>query len=1388
MRAPVSMLKNFGARSAVWLALAFVATGGIAQAQTLSISDGASVSCDGGSNSVTVSVSLSGVNNASAFGGKLAYDATNLSYVSAAPGAATGNWAAVSGNETVAGSVTFGGFRGAGTVVTGDDQEIIQVTFTCDVCPSITTITATNLTDAAAGATVVDGTVQCGEFPELVIGSAMASDCGGASAIAIPLTFNNASNASAFGGKFNFDAANLTFVSATSGTATANWAAVSGNNTNPGEITFGGFRGAGTVVNGDDNEIIILNFDCATCPTVTVLSATGLTDALAGAQVTNGTATCGEFPQVTVGSASSQCGAGNVAIPITMDNAAAVSAFGATLTYDPTSVTFVSAAAGAATANWAAVSANENAPGTITLGGFRGAGTVVNDDGNEMMVLQFSCNACNVGEDSTTALTLSNTTDGWATAQLTAGSLECLSEDTTDPVAVCQDVTVQLGPLGMATVTAAEVDNGSSDDTTTAANLVLALSQTAFDCSSVGTNPVTLTVTDEAGNSAQCAATVTVVDSALPTVTTQNITRNLSATGPGAVSITAQDVIAGAADNCGIASSSVTPSSFNCGNVGPNTVTVTVMDPSGNMAQATATVTIVDNTNPTVTCPAPVTLDLNATCQATVPDLTGANATDNCGIATVTQSPTAGTVITANTVVTITATDVNGNTATCNVSITVQDVTDPVIDCPVDVTLDLDESCSATVPDLVSGATATDNCGTATVTQDPAAGTAITANTVVVLTATDASGNTETCTVNVNVQDVTDPVLDPVADVALDLGNDCSATVPDLASGATATDNCGTATVTQDPAAGTIITENTVVTLTATDAAGNTATRVANVTVADNTDPAIALLGDATVDLTCGMVFSDAGAAATDNCDGDLTANIVVGDTVDTTTPGTYSVVYTVSDTAGNSASVTRTVNVIADTEAPVITLAGNDPEQFDCGAAVVDPGATATDNCDANVTVTSDYLTVVSTEAQRTFTVSYTTTDSAGNTTQEFRTVIVGPTNCPGIDDGPDGEVEPAVCEDNDTNGYSDNPFACVAPTSITIDTGSGQRTVSQVTWFADDGTDGNVQIAVPVPTDDKQGQTVTASIPRNVLFPGEQGVLIVAVAENLAALLDDATDAATLQAALPANVVSDTPYAEVSVLVSSNGGASFDEIEDFVTDIAQPSAAWIQFSGITLDDETNAVLNSYPTDVTSNPISGITVAGATSGDVDWDNDGNETIQQTADSIRVRVSSLSAFAAFQGPPVPTIATVPSADFDYVVGIVQVGKTQGGNTIRVTNTGTGVVTGTASLTTNPANVFSLVGTTAYSLESGQSATIELAFTPAAEVAYTGVLSLSGGDNGPLSINVLGSGTTVVKGGHFGCGPTTGVTGSGLGDLSFVALVLLALVAASRMFRSTRQNG
>ena len=90
----------------------------------------------------------------------------------------------------------------------------------------------------------------------------------------------------------------------------------------------------------------------------------------------------------------------------------------------------------------------------------------------------------------------------------------------------------------------------------------------------------------------------------------------------------------------------------------------------------------------------------------------------------------------------------------------------------------------------------------------------------------------------------------------------------------------------------------------------------------DTTKPVITLIGDATVSVNVGATYSDAGATASDNVDGTITSSISANSTVDTTTAGTYTVTYNVSDTAGNAAdAVVRTVNVVVPTVTQTLSL-----------------------------------------------------------------------------------------------------------------------------------------------------------------------------------------------------------------------------------------------------------------------------------------------------------------------------------------------------------------------------------------------------------------------------------------------------------------------------------
>ncbi len=190
------------------------------------------------------------------------------------------------------------------------------------------------------------------------------------------------------------------------------------------------------------------------------------------------------------------------------------------------------------------------------------------------------------------------------------------------PIASCKNATVNLDHSGKAEISASTVDGGSVDPD--GDNISLSVSKTAFDCSNVGPNSVTLTVTDDKGASATCEAAVTVQDKTGPTVLTKDVTVQLDASGKALINTS--DIDNGTSDACGIASLAALPVDFTCSHIGANTVTLAATDKSGNSSSATATVTVVDTL-------APTNVQANAPATITPPDAPisfKATAMDNC--------------------------------------------------------------------------------------------------------------------------------------------------------------------------------------------------------------------------------------------------------------------------------------------------------------------------------------------------------------------------------------------------------------------------------------------------------------------------------------------------------------------------------------------------------------------------------------------------------------------------------------------------------------------------------------------------------------------------------------------------------------------------------------
>jgi len=263
--------------------------------------------------------------------------------------------------------------------------------------------------------------------------------------------------------------------------------------------------------------------------------------------------------------------------------------------------------------------------------------------------------------------------------------------DVVAPTIICQNITKTLDATGNVSMTAAEIDNGSNDACGIAS---VAASQTAFDCTHVGTNNVTLTVTDNNGNVSTCVAIVTIIDTIAPTVECQ-ISHNEYLNGNCEFSIPDYIFTTTISDNCTQTGDFITtqiPAAGTILNYAGTTqqITIIAQDENENIDSCSFTITLVDDISPSISCPDNQRVRTEYSCIYEIADYIdmATMGMDNCDSNNViiTQSPEAGTMVTAErnygmdtlgqTIVTITIEDQSGNLEYCDFVIDVTCLTD----------------------------------------------------------------------------------------------------------------------------------------------------------------------------------------------------------------------------------------------------------------------------------------------------------------------------------------------------------------------------------------------------------------------------------------------------------------------------------------------------------------------------------------------------------------------------------------------------------------------------------------------------------------------------------------------------------------------------------------
>ena len=581
-------------------------------------------------------------------------------------------------------------------------------------------------------------------------------------------------------------------------------------------------------------------------------------------------------------------------------------------------------------------------------------------------------------------------------------------EDTVDPTAVCQDITVILDTNGEAFITAADVDGGSTDN---CGIQTISVSETDFTIADLGDNTVTLTVTDENGNTDTCTATVTVFDDNPPVANCQDVTIQLDATGNA--SITAADIDNGSTDNGSIASLVLDQTDFDCSHLGDNTVTLTVTDDAGNTATCSATVTVEDSIDPTlIECVANKFFTLTD-CSYVMGDFrSDVQFFDNCDIdlIQVYQNPAPGTDFQGEQVINviIELVDESNNSTVCSFEIALSDIAPPSITCGEDMVVLGNANCEYVLEDFTDYVTVFDECdGDVEVTQSPSIGEVISghgSSQIVTLTATDESGNSSSCDFIITLEDSTNPEITCIENQTIEAAENCSVEIPNYLTNIEVSDNCLETTLQQSPTPGTLIAfGESEVTISVTDINNNTQSCSFSINVIDVTPPSVNCLPDITVpnDIgNCGAQVNFEMPMAEDNCEVssvELTSGINSGEEFPI---GTTEMEITVMDSSGNITTCQFTVTVF-DTEDPIVTCPENQELEVNDNCMAVLPDYTSlveiVDNCSSifSIDQTPEPGAVI-TDNQL---VGITVTDESGNAVVCGFTVELVDTTSPNIE-----------------------------------------------------------------------------------------------------------------------------------------------------------------------------------------------------------------------------------------------------------------------------------------------------------------------------------------------------------------------------------------------------
>ncbi|GMU08940.1 HYR domain-containing protein [Corallococcus caeni] len=473
-----------------------------------------------------------------------------------------------------------------------------------------------------------------------------------------------------------------------------------------------------------------------------------------------------------------------------------------------------------------------------------------------------------------------------------------------------------------------------------ASPLAVTYSHASGSVFALGATPITASLTDGLGRAASCGFSVSVRDTTVPGLTCpEQVVAEATGRDGARVSLPALVATDAVTDAPVLV---MEPASGSLFPLGTTVVSVTATDAAGNAATCTFPVRVQDTTPPALVCPADLAVEATSLTGATV-TYPAATASDAVSDVTVGYGRASGSHFdVGRTRVEVSAADAAGNTASCSFFVVVSLPPPPTITCPADVVAEAQGASGAPVsypPASAMGASPL------AVTYSHASGSVFALGaTPITASLTDGLGRAASCGFSVSVRDTTVPGLTcPEQVVAEATGRDgAPVSLPALVATDAVTD---APVLVMEPASGSLFQlGTTVVSVTATDEAGNAATCTFPVRVQDTTPPALVCPADLAVEATSltGATVTYPASTASDTVS-DVTVGYgrASGSHFDV---GRTRVEVSASDAASNTASCSFFVVVSLPPPPSITCPADVVAEAVDAqGAAVAYPPATAT-------------------------------------------------------------------------------------------------------------------------------------------------------------------------------------------------------------------------------------------------------------------------------------------------------------------------------------------------------------------------------------------------------------------------------------------------------------